>query len=189
MALGDSLTSGFQIHPEHRYPIYTPYTDILQSRLLGSSKNIAVLNKGIDGDTTSGMIERFNRSVVPEKPDFVIIWAGINDVYAGISIEQIHENLKELFTRTFNILSIPLSCSLTPAQNGSRVNDKILRLNHILQNTCYEHNIIFIDLYAELSDKSGNLMPRYSSDGVHLSQMGYRVVGETIYDSIINTVV
>ncbi|MBD3206892.1 hypothetical protein GF319_11205 [Candidatus Bathyarchaeota archaeon] len=187
LALGDSLTRGFQIHPEYRNPIYTPYTDYLQSRLLGSGKNVVVLNEGIDGDTTSGMLERFNRSVVPEKPDFVIIWAGINDIYAGVSINQICENLKELFTRTINIPSIPFLCSLSPAHSESRLNDKIKRLNHLIQKTCYEKKIIFIDLYEELSDKSGNLLQEYSSDGVHLSQMGYKIVAETIYRTLIDT--
>jgi lysophospholipase L1-like esterase len=188
LALGDSLTRGFQIQQEYSYPIYTPYTDILQSRLLGRGKNIAVLNKGIDGDTTSGMLERFNRSVVPEKPDFVIIWAGINDIYAGLSSDQIHENLKELLTITINMPSIPLLCSLTLVQNRSNVNEKIMRLNNMIRKTCYELDIKFIDLYAEVSDKSGNLMQEYSSDGVHLSQMGYIIVGETIFRALFEKV-
>jgi lysophospholipase L1-like esterase len=189
LSLGDSLTRGFQIHPKYRYPIYTPYTDILQARLLSSGKNVAVLNKGIDGDTTSGMLERYSRSVAPEEPDFVIIWAGINDLYAGLSIEQIHNNIKELFERTTGILSIPISCSLTPVLNSKQINRKIKQLNYLIKGSCSDLEIIFIDLYNETSDNSGNLLPEYSSDGVHLSQIGYSLVGEVIYNSIINTVI
>ena len=189
LSLGDSLTRGFQIHPKYRYPIYTPYTDILQARLLSSGKNVAVLNKGIDGDTTSGMLERYSRSVAPEEPDFVIIWAGINDLYAGLSIEQIHNNIKELFERTTGILSIPISCSLTPVLHSKQINRKIKQLNYLIKGSCSDLEIIFIDLYNETSDNSGNLLPEYSSDGVHLSQIGYSLVGEVIYNSIINTVI
>ena len=189
LSLGDSLTRGFQIHPKYRYPIYTPYTDILQARLLSSGKNVAVLNKGIDGDTTSGMLERYSRSVAPEEPDFVIIWAGINDLYAGLSIEQIHNNIKELFERTTGILSIPISCSLTPVLNSKQINRKIKQLNYLIKGSCSDLEIIFIDVYNETSDNSGNLLPEYSSDGVHLSQIGYSLVGEVIYNSIINTVI
>jgi len=189
LSLGDSLTRGFQIHPKYRYPIYTPYTDILQARLFSSGKNVAVLNKGIDGDTTSGMLERYSRSVAPEEPDFVIIWAGINDLYAGLSIGQIHNNIKELFERTTGILSIPISCSLTPVLHSKQINRKIKQLNYLIKGSCSDLEIIFIDLYNETSDNSGNLLPEYSSDGVHLSQIGYSLVGEVIYNSIINTVI
>jgi lysophospholipase L1-like esterase len=132
VALGDSLTSGFQSTQSYGYPSYTPYTNFLQSLLLISGKDVIVLNKGIDGDTTSGMKERFDRSVTPEKPDYVIIWAGINDLYSGVTISEIKSNILDLFKMCNNIPSTPIFCSLTPVIEASLINDKIRKLNTVI---------------------------------------------------------
>jgi lysophospholipase L1-like esterase len=184
VALGNSLTTGYYSTQGFANPLYAPYTDSLQDQLLKSGKKVVVINKGINGDTSSGMIERFHQSVVSENPDYVIIWAGINDLCTGISLGEILANLRTLYRIPFDIQSIPIACGLTPVRGSPHLNEMIRELNEMIQDECQEMKIIYIDLYDPTADPNGRLLSEYSTDGVHLSIGGYKKVAETIYYSI-----
>ncbi|MEO7911474.1 MAG: GDSL-type esterase/lipase family protein [Roseiflexaceae bacterium] len=68
VCFGDSLTEGV---------IGAAYVDILRERL---SANIRIINAGINGDTTINLLRRFERDVVPYRPDLVVILVGLNDL-------------------------------------------------------------------------------------------------------------
>ncbi len=61
-----------------------------------------VINAGVSGDTTRGMLERFDRDVAHYRPHLVIITGGGNDCNPanGISVGQFAANLRELIGRT-----------------------------------------------------------------------------------------
>ena len=68
VCFGDSLTEGV---------IGAAYVDILRERLPAA---IRVINAGINGDTTINLLRRFERDVVPYRPDLVVILVGLNDL-------------------------------------------------------------------------------------------------------------
>jgi len=68
ICFGDSLTEG---------TIGASYVDILRQRLPAA---IRVINAGINGDTTINLLRRFERDVVPYRPDLVVILVGLNDL-------------------------------------------------------------------------------------------------------------
>jgi lysophospholipase L1-like esterase len=189
LCLGDSLTSGYQSSTGYGYISYHPYTEIL-GNLLSKKRDIlgidfSVLNKGVNGDTTSGMLERF-RSVEAEKPDIVIIWGGINDLYRGRSPEDTMLNLKELFRRCLDIAAEPIACSVTSTRELQSLNEVIRHLNNLIETHCIEKGFMFIDLYEATSDENGKLISSYSDDGIHLSKAGYQRVAETIFNKLKN---
>ncbi|GAF73810.1 unnamed protein product, partial [marine sediment metagenome] len=69
VALGDSLTSGFQPYDPSRPLEYgIPYTDFLDNLIITElskrgteDMDVYVVNLGMNGDTTRGMLGRFNR--------------------------------------------------------------------------------------------------------------------------------
>ncbi|WP_108808534.1 GDSL-type esterase/lipase family protein [Aquimarina spinulae] len=73
VCLGDSLTAGYGVSLDKRW-----------SNLLDNELNIEVINSGISGDTTSGMLARFNEMVISHKPSYVIIMGGTNDIFFKI---------------------------------------------------------------------------------------------------------
>ncbi len=68
VCFGDSLSEG---------AIGAAYVDILRARLPAA---IRVINAGINGDTTINLLRRFERDVVPYRPDLVVILVGLNDL-------------------------------------------------------------------------------------------------------------
>ena len=87
ICLGDSFTEG--------YLVDKGYTEYLKDA------GHQVINLGINGDRTSGMLERF----VPEVCDVQIIFGGSNDTFDNISPENIFANPRyEINNRTINEL-------------------------------------------------------------------------------------
>ena len=186
MALGDSMTAGFM--SPHRYsgPRYYPYTAVLETLMrAGLSSccgfNVVVVNKGVNGDSSDGMLERFDRSVAREEPDYVILWAGINDLYVGASPEHVAANISELTEMTRLMGAEPIVCAVTPVEGSPYLNERIRALNALIREHCAAEELLYVDLHSATANPDQRLDTRYSDDGVHLSQEGYTVVAETLY--------
>jgi lysophospholipase L1-like esterase len=169
-----------------------PYTDYLASMTRVEIQkrgieemNIFFINKGINGDSTDGMLGRFRTSVEFEKPDYTIIWGGINDLFAGREPSLIMENLKELYKRTNEMGSISIACTLTPVEGSDLMNQKIRDLNKLIVNYCDLEGIRWVDLFSALVDCNGKLESRFSNDGAHLTSFGYQTVAQTIFEEVV----
>ena len=191
--LGDSLTAGFQQGPGYMPPRHYPFVNMLESSLrvklheLGFERDIAVVNQGIDGDSTGGMLERFSRNVEPEKPDVVIIWGGINDLSSRRTPEDTLPNIVELVERSKAIGAVPVVLNVTPVA-GVHFNDTVRELNNLTKDFCESSDTTYVDLYTELVDEDGNLADLYSNDGVHLSDAGYKKIILPIFQCLIKII-
>jgi len=189
--LGDSLTAGFQQGPGYLPPRYYPFTNMLESSLriklrdLDSDKDIAVVNQGIDGDSTRGMLERFARSVEPENPEIVLIWGGINDLSTRNPPEAVFPNIVDLIEKTKIIGATPIVLNVAPVA-GAHFNETIMKLNNLTENYCSENGIIYVDIFSLLIDAEGKLADEHSNDGIHLSDRGYQKILPTVFKMIMN---
>jgi len=77
VALGDSLTAGYQLPADASFPA------VLESQLRSRGFDVEVANAGVSGDTASGGLERLDWSV-PDGTDLVIVELGANDMLRGI---------------------------------------------------------------------------------------------------------
>ena len=68
VCIGDSLTSGFGVFKDKRW-----------TELMIKNHKLNIINKGINGDTTTGMLCRFFDDVLSLKPSLAIIMGGCND--------------------------------------------------------------------------------------------------------------
>ncbi|MCG8484577.1 MAG: GDSL-type esterase/lipase family protein [Clostridia bacterium] len=77
VCIGDSLTSGYGVKKSEAW------TSIVEEKY-----GIEMINKGISGDTTTGMLARFYKDVVEHKPMYVMLMGGINDLEMGRTLEH-----------------------------------------------------------------------------------------------------
>jgi lysophospholipase L1-like esterase len=174
----------------------TPYTDYLAAMTRAELQkrgihnlNVFFINKGINGDSTDGMLGRFATSVEYEKPEYTIIWGGINDLFGGRQLLEILENLKKLYLRANEIESIPIACTLTPVEGPDFINQRIRELNQIITHHCDLEGIRWVDLFSALVSCIGKLESRFSNDGAHLTSFGYQMVAQTIYEEAVSYIV
>ena len=96
ICLGDSFTFGFGVKKQ----------DCWVSRL--DIDGYSFVNKGINGDTTSGMLARFERDVVSENPNYVLITGGVNDFISGSSLQIPQNNYMAMVHQAFHRKIIPI---------------------------------------------------------------------------------
>jgi acyl-CoA thioesterase-1 len=92
MIFGDSLVAGYGL------PAEEGFTGQLQTRLDDEAMAIEVINAGVSGDTSAGGLARLNWSLA-EKPDYILIVLGGNDLLRGINPADTRQNLDQILAR------------------------------------------------------------------------------------------
>jgi acyl-CoA thioesterase-1 len=189
VALGDSLTVGeteFELSDSGQPTAYPKYLEILAEehlRSLQSDLKVNVLNRGINGDLTSGMLERFSRDVVDEKADYVIILGGTNDIGWGFDPAMIAHNLTSIYDTARNKGIGAVACSVPSILGFDELIPPRLHLNRMIRAEAEKRSIAFVDLFTATADPQTNrLLEDYSADGLHLNIKGYQRMGRYMFD-------
>lgn len=163
--IGDSLTEWFDL-PKH-FPEAT------------------ILNEGIAGDTSYGVLERLEE-ILKNSYDKIFLMIGINDVFNGFLKDDIIENqqliIERIQTHAGNATLIVQSLlPVNESMLGSPgyLNTVIRYINKHLKSHCDSRGVIYLNLFPAFL--SGNEMKReYTSDGGHLSEAGYSLWAKKI---------
>jgi lysophospholipase L1-like esterase len=145
---------------------------------------IKVLNKGIAGDTTMGILARVE-GLAALKPDYLFLEAGINDVFQHERIEDIVLRHRKIWakikkispeTKLVVLTLAPLCEELLGYASELISNRRVMILNGALQKFAADDKVPTLSLYEAFSRKNGSvgLSREDTDDGVHLSPLGYR---------------
>lgn len=184
VALGASATAGTpgffsprerpphgQGNPESQYAFW----------MMKSRPEWTVLNRGMRGQRTDQILQRFDYDVLDQKPDILILLAGTNDLYQGFETARALANLKIMYRRALESGISPVACSLLPLDIGDpELKSRILDFNFELQKLAASEGVAFCRLYEVLEDRARPGYLRASPDGVHPDIEGYRLMGETL---------
>jgi len=165
---GDSLLSGYGVHPKDAW-----------TNNLSYFLNIQVLNKGINGDTTASMLNRFYTDIFLNSPDEIFIMGGTNDLLCGRSVSSIVSNIEELIKESTCItyIGIPPLVVKEMAENlfmestlYSYCEDSLPILRAELIKLCEEYSLKYVDFYHM---SKINLHKSIYIDGIHLNELGH----------------
>lgn len=146
-------------------------------------KDSTVINRGISGDNTFGVLSRLDE-VIAHKPAKLFIKIGINDLAKAIPDEVVMENIFSIVRRVK--VSSPQTQvfvqSVLPTNNSFKnnvfprydKNDHVIVINNQLIRYAEKIGFTYIDLVTKFQDKEGKLDVRYTSDGLHLNAVGYQ---------------
>ena len=189
VALGDSLTvgeTGFSYTTSQgRVASYPECLEHFAMEYLRnhSEAKLEVVNKGVNGDLTSGMLERFASDVVAEKPDYVIILGGANDIGWGFDVTTITHNLASAYDAARSEGISAVACAVPSILGCDDLIPPRLELNKAINNEALERRIPFLDFFRATADQRNNrLMEEYSADGLHLNAKGYERIGRYVFD-------
>ncbi len=144
-------------------------------------KDSTVMNRGISGDITFGILNRLNE-LVRHQPSKIFLLIGINDISKNIPDEVILENLFTILnkihsgtpkTKIYVQSILPTNNSFKQFPKNYDKNDHVITINTQLQKYAERMNYTYVDLYTDFLDKESKLEAKYSSDGLHLSAAGY----------------
>jgi len=141
----------------------------------------AVANRGIGGDTTTGMLARLG-PIKAMKPKAVFIMAGINDLGRGVQADSVISNYEKIIEDLHRSGASVYVQSTLHVNRKSRLknNKSITAINVALKSYCEQaNNCKYIDLNHSLSE-SAQLKKEMSLDGIHLTGEGYMAWSKVI---------
>lgn len=139
-----------------------------------------IANRGIDSDTTDGVLERID-NVVASRPRIAFLMIGINDFMdPRRSVDTVFANYREIVRRLSQggaqvVVQSTLPCNEAKAawKSCAALNGKIAQLDARLPSLA-SASVTFVDLRPLLA-ANGNLRAELTFDGVHLNGAGYRL--------------
>ena len=152
---------------------------------------LACYNRGIGGDTTSGVLRRLKLSLYDISPSVVVLMIGTNDINGGLDEEGIVERYGQIIDDiNTNLPDTDLYCMSIIPQNSdieesghvkiAETTPKILSINANIRRLAEEKGATYIDLFTHLADENNHLIKEYSDDGLHLNPTGLAVWTELI---------
>lgn len=179
---GDSLTAADDLAHPFIYP------SLIEKRL-----QLKIINSGIAGDTTGGLLSRFYPSVVQQQPDFVLIMGGTNDLWWDLDVKLIRANVFAMTCQAEHHAIVPLiglpppivieraarQDFAAPDCGYEKCNAKLAELVERLSAAAEQNDIACLDFYHPFFDKAGAVRDRYFlDDGLHPNEAGHRLMAE-----------
>jgi len=179
---GDSLTEASDLERPFIWPA------LVEKRL-----QLKIINSGIAGDTTGGMLSRFYPSVVQQQPDFVLIMGGTNDLWWDLDVKLIRANVFAMTCQAEHHAIVPLvglpppmvidralhQDFAAPDCGYEKCSAKLAELAEALAVTAEQNEIACLDFYHPLFDAAGAVREIYFlEDGLHPNEAGHRLMAE-----------
>lgn len=185
ICLGDSLTYGYGVARA------VTWTALLSDGADGPE----VVNRGISGDTTGGMLARLETDVLAEKSDLVLLMGGSNDIFFGRDLAAAKCNMAAIVFQCMThrrkvVLGIPfpvlekgLADQWKPFAGGEEVRRLLGEYGRWLVEFGREFGIPVLDLGEALPREEKDRISCYL-DGIHLSPGGHRLVAEFLRENL-----
>ncbi len=139
--------------------------------------NIKVVNRGIGGDTTRGVLYRLNADVLALKPTAVVLLIGINDIGLNADPQDVADNIKAILQdlKQFNPRMPVIVCKVMPSSDKQhRPADKIEQLNSLMDEIVKsDPQFILCDTWSIYADENGECKKEEFPDLLHPNAIGY----------------
>ena len=156
--LGDELTEEYDL---------TKYYTLVKS----------AYNRGVKGDTTFTLQDRLQVSLYDIKPAVCVLLIGTNNIKKAL--KNYEEILAEIHEKCATTKLVVQSIYPTSGEYAKR-NEKIVEVNEQIKALVEKYDFIYADVHSALKDENGELNAKYTTDGLHLTNEGYKKVTEVL---------
>jgi acyl-CoA thioesterase-1 len=164
------------------------------------TRRISVANRGVPGQNSDEGRKRFEQDVLRVSPQYVLIYFGMNDAVNEakfLTEAQFVENIGWMVQAAREHRIVPVLATIqhvdavrvlqrhkASVYGAEGPNGKIDRYNKALRNLAQQQNVPIADLPNAL-DAVGGATPAISTDGVHLTGAGYKLLASTFLHAIL----
>jgi lysophospholipase L1-like esterase len=185
VCLGDSLTYGYGVR---RRDVWTSVASELSGDIY--------INKGINGDTTGGMLSRFHEDVLMEKPKAVLLMGGANDFIMGEPVSRVQANMSSMAYQALArgilpVLGIEIDIiedMVYPEWRNftdfGAVRNKLCQYRSWVKGFAKIFGIDYIDVYRPFNEYDIKCGRDLYSDGLHLNIEGNRLMASIISEEM-----
>ncbi|MED1202217.1 SGNH/GDSL hydrolase family protein [Heyndrickxia acidicola] len=200
--IGDSITDCDRVMPHGEGGFgalgkgYVSFVDALLQAVY-PELGIRVVNKGISGHTVRDLKNRWHEDVMAQKPDWLSIMIGINDVWRQydtpfikenhVYAEEYEETLRKLVTDTQPLVEqiVLMSPFYLESNEQDKMRQTMNQYGHIVKKIAEDTNCLFVDTQAAFNVVLKEL---YSAalawDRVHPSAAGHMVLARAFLNRV-----
>ena len=173
IAVGDSLTAGLGVMEDEAWPA------IMGKKLRNNGHHWQVINAGISGETSSGILSRI-KWILAQKPEIVLLETGANDGFRGIAPSVVRKNISK---------------AVQMLQEGNVT--VVLAGMQTVQNLGANYTREFADIYPSVArEQDCILIPFFlrqvagepalnQADTIHPNEEGHKIIAETVYPYVL----
>lgn len=188
--LGDSITEGGRDRSDPA-SLGSEYVELFYNKLRNLYEDIPfiVRNRGVSGDCVADMRARLEADVLSEKPDVVVVLAGVKDVVRerapgepfdadafAADYEDILRRVKECGAKL--IVAEPFLFAVPDKKRFRRNFDAALAKIRALAAQYADAHVSLDEIFAGVSQNAG--IAAYSPDGVHPTHRAERLIADNI---------
>ncbi|NEO16948.1 MULTISPECIES: GDSL-type esterase/lipase family protein [unclassified Moorena] len=139
------------------------------------------LNQGISGENTSQILSRLS-AFSQTRPDTIYVMAGINDLRQGKTDQVILNNLRQITRqlRQNHPQAQLIIQSILPTRATAISNQRIRNLNQQIAQIAQQEGAAYLNLHKLFTDSKGQMQHNLTTDGIHLTPLGYQVWQEAL---------
>ena len=199
--IGDSITDCGRRGAD--VPLGNGYVKLFANKLIihHPKKAITVINKGIGGDVSTGLRNRWTDDVLRNEPDWLSIEIGINDLHRtlaqnpeAVPPKLYREAYEDIITRTrkalprCKILLIDpfyISTETAPSSFRSKVLDLLPQYLRVVNDLSRKHGTLHVkthELYQRLLKT--HEPDTFCPEPVHPNLTGHTVIADAVYDAL-----
>ncbi len=163
-----------------------------------------ILNKGIDGNQSFEMQQRFIPDVIQQNPDYVLLWGFINDIFRSdpekldATVDRIkasyikmvetakHNNIEPILATEVTIREqaglLNRAMSMLGKLQGKSsyqdyINGHVIETNKWLRDYAQKQKLILLDLEKVLANADGERQQKFAQDdGSHITKAAYQAL-------------
>lgn len=189
VCIGDSLTYGYGVKKEDSW-VY-----LLRQRLID---RYSFINKGVNGDTSSGLLSRFYKDVILNHPEIAIITIGSNDFISLLTKDYVYDNVLLLIKDCLRegiipVIGIPpflypelAKKCWSSSIDYRKINSEIFSYRNKIIDYCIKNNVLFMDFYNCAENLSISIsLDSLFIDGLHPMPILHKAMAEKAEKALI----
>lgn len=201
--IGDSITDSGRRDPAHA-PYGCGYVNCFRNLLMVRHPGlpVTILNRGVGGNTAEDLASRWVDDVLVERPDWLVVKIGINDVNRYTTdpennalqapdrhrayLRDCLERTREALPQTQLVLVTPFFLSRDESANyRGRVRAALADYQENVRQLADEFGATLVDSQAAFESAMEHLPPSaFSHDMVHLNEAGVLLLAEKVYAAV-----
>jgi len=143
-----------------------------------------VTQRGLAGATMNDCARYVDRLILPYRPRAVVVYAGDNDLAAGVKPERIVADYAELVRQVQRALPATkvMLVSIKPSPSRAGLTPRIARTNALLAAyTRTDPRLDFVDIFPAMLDRDAHVRAElFRADGLHMNPTGYALWRDAI---------
>ncbi|HWA39652.1 MAG TPA: GDSL-type esterase/lipase family protein [Burkholderiales bacterium] len=139
----------------------------------------AILQRGFGGAELADVLHFAPRIVLPYRPGTLVLYAGENEISAGIGADRILADLEKLVRLVHRELpgARIILLAVKPSPKRARFAPAIMAFNRALRSfAATDPRLAFVDIYTPMTNPDGSVRAElFAEDGLHMNAAGYEI--------------